>query len=84
MQTTCSEEDQFKESNLTLLSGQQDLQKQSLDIMQNMTRWQEYDNLMRDITICDEKNRNIADWLLQIDKVAMLINTQEYELAIAR
>ena len=73
-----SEEDWFNESIITLLSRQQDLQKQSLDMMQNMTRWHEYDNLMRDITIHDGKNMDLADWLLQIEKVAVLTNTQEY------
>ena len=32
-----SEEDQFDESSITLLKGQHDLQKQSLDIMEDMT-----------------------------------------------
>ena len=31
-----------------------------------MTRCNEYDNLMRGITIYDEKNMNLADWQLQI------------------
>ena len=35
---TGPEEDKFKESITTLLSGQQDLQKQSLDMIRNMTR----------------------------------------------
>ena len=52
-------------------------------MMQNIFRWHEYDNLMWDITICDGKNMDIADWLLQIEKVAVLTNIQEYELATA-
>ena len=55
MLMTCTEEHQFNESIITLLSGQQDLQKQSLDMMQNMTGLHEYDNLMRNITIYDGK-----------------------------
>ena len=39
---------------------------------------------MRDITIYDWKNTNLVDWLLQIEKVAVLTNNQEYELAIAK
>ena len=49
--------------------------------MQKMIRWYEYDNLMRDITIYDGNNMVLADWLLQIEKVAVLTNSQEYELA---
>ena len=77
-----SEEDWFNESILTLLGGQQDFQKQSLEMMQNMTRCNEYNNLMRDITVYDRKKKwNLADWLLQIEKVAVLTNSKEYELA---
>ena len=68
IQMTSSEEDWFNESIVTLLSGQQDLQKQSLEMMHNMTRHCEYYNLMRDITIYDGKNMHLADWLLQIEK----------------
>ena len=35
---TGPKEDKFNESIITLLSRQQDLQKQSLDMMKNMTR----------------------------------------------
>ena len=52
--------------------------------MQNMTRWCECDNLMRDITLYDGKNMDLANWLLQIKKVAVLTNTQEYVLATAK
>ena len=44
--------------------------------MQNMTRHHEYDNLMRDITIYDGKNMDLANFLLQIEKVAVLTNSQ--------
>ena len=37
-QMMCPNEDQFNESIIILLSGQQDLQKQLLDMMKNMTR----------------------------------------------
>ena len=47
---------------MTLLSGQQDLQNQSLDLIQNMTRWCVYDNLMRDITIYDRTKHGFS-WL---------------------
>ena len=67
-----------------MLSGQKDLQKKILDMMQNMTRQHEYDNLMRDIAIYDVINMDLADWLLQIEKVAILTNTQQYELAMAK
>ena len=77
-------EECFYESLITLLNGQQDLQKQSLHIMQDMTCRLMYDNLMRDIPILDEKNMELADWLLQIKKVALLTNNQEYELATAK
>ena len=65
IQMTCSEEDRFNESTITLLSRQKDLQKQSLYMMQNMTRWNEYDNLMRFYYIWLE-NMDLADWPLQI------------------
>ena len=60
LETTSSGEDWFNEPIVTLLSGKQELQKQSLEMMQNMTRHHEYDNLMRDITIYDGKNMDLA------------------------
>ena len=39
---------------------------------------------MRDIPIYDGKNMDLADWLLQIEKVASLTQSQEYELATAK
>ena len=44
-------------------------------MMQNMTPRHEYDNLKRDILICDGKNMELADWLLQIEKIALLTNS---------
>ena len=43
------DEDHFNKSMLTLLNGQQDLQKQSFNMMQDMAHRHEYDSLMRDI-----------------------------------
>ena len=69
---------------MTLLNGQQDLQKQIFNVIQDITWRQEYDNLMRDIPIYDCKNMDLADWLLQIEKIALLTHRQEYELATAK
>ena len=46
---------------ITSFSGKQDLQKQSLGMIKNMARWHAYDNIMRDIMICDRKNMDLAD-----------------------
>ena len=62
---TCSEDDRFIESLLTLLNGQQDLQRQALNMMQNMNHRHKHDNLMQDIPIYDGKNIDLADWLLK-------------------
>ena len=43
-----------------------------------------YDDLMRDIQICDRKKMELADWLRQIKKVASLTHKQEYELVTAK
>ena len=48
------------------------LTKQSLDIMKNINRHHECDNVMRDITIYNGKNIELADRLLQIEKVTAL------------
>ena len=53
-------------------------------MMQDITHRHEYDNLMIDIPIYDWKNLKLADWLLQIEKVALLTHSQEYELATAK
>ena len=53
-------------------------------MIQDITCRQEYDNLMRDIPIYDGKNMDVADWLLQIEKVASLNHGQEYDLATAK
>ena len=73
---TSLKEDQFSESFITLLNGQQNLQKPLLYMMKNMTHRHEYDNLMFSILIYDGKNMDLADWLLQIEKVALLTNSQ--------
>ena len=43
---TCSEEEKFHEALLTLLNGTQHLQRQSLNMMQDMNHRCEYDNLI--------------------------------------
>ena len=48
-------EDWFNKSLLTLLNGQEDLQKQSFNMMQDMTHRHKFDNLMTDIPRYDEK-----------------------------
>ena len=53
-------------------------------MIQDITHRQEHDNLMRDILIYDSKNMDLAEWLLQIEKVASLTQSQEYELATAK
>ena len=66
------------ESLLTLLNRQHGLQKQSFNMIQNITHRQEYENLTRDIPINDGKNMDLADWLLQKEEVALLSHSQEY------
>ena len=78
------EKGHFNESLLTLLNGQQNLPKQSFIMIQDITHRQEYDNLMRGILIYNDKNMDLADWLLQIEKVASLTQSQVYELATAK
>ena len=51
---------------------------------EKMSRQNEYDNHMRDITIYNGKNIELAYWLLKIEKVAALINSQEYKIANAQ
>ena len=65
----------LNESLLTLLNGEQDLQKQSFNMIPNITCRQEFDNLMIDIPIYDGQNMDLADWLLQIEKVASLTHS---------
>ena len=43
-------------------------------MMKDMTHRHEYGNLMRDILMYDGKNMELADWLLQIEKEALLQN----------
>ena len=52
-------------------------------MMQVINNRYEYDNLMGDILIYDGKNMDLAGWLLQREKVALLANSKEYELATA-
>ena len=39
---------------------------------------------MRHLPIYNGKNMDLADWLLQIEKVVLLTHSQEYELATAK
>ena len=84
MNMTNSEGDHFNESLITFLNGQQDLHKQLLYMTQDMTPRHEYDNLMRDIPKHKGKNTELADWLQQIEKVALLTHCQEYDLATGK
>ena len=52
---TNPEEDHFNDSLISLLNGQQDFQKPSLNMMQDITHRHDYDNLMRDIPIYEGK-----------------------------
>ena len=52
-------------------------------MMQVINNRYEYDNLMGDILIYDGKNMDLAGWLLQREKVALLTNSKEHELATA-
>ena len=60
------------------------MQKQSFNMIQNITYRQEYNNLIRDIPVYDGKHMDLADWLLQIEKPALLTQSQEYKLATAK
>ena len=51
-----------------LLNGQQDPQRQSLNMIQEINCRHEYDNVMWDIPIYDSENMDLVDWLLQIEK----------------
>ena len=53
-------------------------------MIQDITHRHEYDNLMKDIPIYDCKNKDVANWLLQIEKVASLTQSQEYKLATVK
>ena len=52
--------------------------------MQDMTRRHEYDNLMKDNPIYDGTNMELADWQLQIEKLASLPHSQAYKLATTK
>ena len=52
--------------------------------MQDITCRYEYENVMRDIPTYNRKNMELADLLLQIEKVALLTHSQEYELPAAK
>ena len=60
------DEDHFNELLLPLFNVQEDLQKQSFNMIPEMAHRQEYDNLMRDILIYNCKNMDLDDLLLQI------------------
>ena len=77
------EDGRFNEPLINLLNSYQDLQKHLLNMLQDMTHSNEYNSLNREIKIYDRKMW-LADWLLQIEKVALLINSQEYETATAK
>ena len=81
---SCPKEHGFDESIITLLSGQQDIQKTIIDLLKNMTREHKYDNIMRDIGIYNGKYIELTDWLLQVEKVATLTNSQYHELVTAK
>ena len=53
-------------------------------MMQDITHRHKYDNLMRDIPIYDGMDMKLADWLLQIEKVALLTHSEDFELATTK
>ena len=72
IQVTSSEEEWCNKSIVTLLSGQQDLKKQLLDMMPNMTRQYEYGLFNDRHYYIWWINMDFADLLFKIEKVAAL------------
>ena len=48
-------------------------------MMQDISHRHEYDNIIWDTPIYASKNMDLANWLLQIDKMALLRYSKGYE-----
>ena len=74
------EDDQFKGSLLTFVKWTKTVIKYVAGNEAQAWIWQ----LIVRIAISDRKNMNLADWLLQIEKVKLLTNSIGHDLAMAK
>ena len=53
-------------------------------MIQDTNHRHQYDDLMQDIPIYAGKNMDLANWLLQSEKVGLLPGCQEYKIVMAK
>ena len=68
----------------SILSSQQNLQWETVSVMNKMSERHENEQCIRDTQIFDGKNIDFDEWVVQIKKVAFLTGKSEYTLALAK
>ena len=68
----------------SILSSIQNLQQETVSLMDEMSKRHENKQFIRDIQIFDSKNINFDECITHIEKVALLTDKSEYTLALAK
>ena len=68
----------------SILSSQQNLQSETVSVMNEMSKRHENEQYIRDIQIFDGINIDFNEWIAQIEMVVLLTGKPEYLLALAK
>ena len=68
----------------SILSSQQNLQQETVSVMNEMSKRHDNEQFIGDIQIFDGKNIDFNKWIAQIKKIALLTGESEYLLALAK
>ena len=59
------------------------MQRETISMMNEMSRWHENEQFIHDIPMFNGKNIDFYEWIVQIEKVSNLAGKPEYVLALA-
>ena len=68
----------------SVLSSQQSLQRETISMMNEMSKRHENKQSIHDIPMFNGKNIDFHEWIVQIEKVSNLTGKPEYVLALAK
>ena len=84
LQQQALNQSQLNNTLSSILSSHQNVQQETVSVMNEMSKRHENEHFIRDIQIFDGKNIDFDEWIAQIEKVACLTGNSEYLLALAK
>ena len=67
-----------------ILNNQQSLQRETITMMNEMSKRHKNEQFIHDIQIFNKKNIGFDEWIIQIEKVSNLTSKPEYILTLAK